>query len=149
MRARGLWIVAIVVGVGVMFPQFAQSPLQDQLLEEVKGLRADVRKTSGVNLQAQVLVGRLQVQQDRVAEAQRRLYAVQGQLGVNAQLRQHTEGQINRTNPQFKDQLTQLEQEIERLKTQEAEARWELSTEQAAWTDLSTRLENLDSTIPK
>jgi hypothetical protein len=45
--------------------------------------------------------------------------------------------------------LTQLEQEIERLKTQEAEARWELSTEQAAWTDLSTRLENLDSTIPK
>ena len=72
--------LAIIVA-GVVSGQAQRSPATlDDLLAELRRLRTDLNASVGTNTRAQVIVGRLGVQEQRITSASRELVEVQNQL---------------------------------------------------------------------
>jgi len=165
---------AIRIGVfaclgGVVFAQGMRAPLeahQDALLLEVRALRAEVHQIMSAGIRTQLLVARLQLQEQRVltaarqlAEAQSALAALQGRIaGERLRVRQLEEAAARATGQgraAFQQALveagTQIEQQQSQefhLQTRERELQRTLSDEQARWTELNERLDALERALP-
>src|SRR5687767_6733801 len=59
----------------------------DELVVEVQALRAEMNQAAAASIRAQLLVGRLQMEDQRIAGVVRELDAVQADLAGNAQAR--------------------------------------------------------------
>src|SRR6188768_4184260 len=59
----------------------------DELVVEVQALRAEMNQAAAASIRAQLLVGRLQMEDQRIAGIVRELEAVQADLAANAQAR--------------------------------------------------------------
>ena len=88
--ARVIEIIG-VIGVtaaigGVIHAQATRAPVdasaQDALLTEIRGLRQDINRVMTTNVRAQLLVGRLQLQEQRVFTVGRQLLEVQNLLAT-------------------------------------------------------------------
>ena len=71
-------MVAIAAGQGA---RPAVSP-SDDLLAEVRALRAEINQVAGESIRAQLFVARLQLQEQRVNEVTRQLSDVQSRLAT-------------------------------------------------------------------
>ncbi len=139
----------------------------DQLLAEVQGLRSEFSHATGASIRAQLLVARLQLQEQRIANIARQISEIQTalssmeqeQAGAVANLRAMQDGR-NRLSPEQQDALERqieqvsagLEQNEKRrqeLRAQGTELENVLTDEQARWTEFNGRLDELELSLPR
>ena len=92
-------------------PSPSPDPMQE-LLTEIRGLRAEIRRASDASIRAQLLVARLQLQEQRINSLSRQLVDAQRQLSDNARGREAMAGPMAMFT---KDQGTQSDEEKEGL----------------------------------
>jgi len=163
-------IVSLLAGLGgVLLAEGTRTPdisAQDALLAELRALRAEVTQAASASIRTQLLVARLQLQEQRVftvarqlVDAQDRLAAIQIRItGERARVRQ-LEDAASRAAGQGQLAIqqaileagTQIEQqhgqELE-FRARETELRKAVEDAQARWTDFSDRLDALERSLP-
>jgi tetrahydromethanopterin S-methyltransferase subunit G len=162
--------ILLVVGVGSWFvPVRAQAMRSDDvlpaLLTEVRGLRAAMEQMASGSTQAQLLVGRLQLQEGRVTSMIRRLDGVHDSLAtVRGEYEQLRATRAVRERelpggmpPEEKESLLAVltAQEVaakagvERLSAEEAQLAADIAVEQQRWTAINQRLDELERSLTK
>ena len=117
--------------------QFRQGPATlDEVVAELRGIRADLAETSSASVRAQLLLARLQLQEQRIYGLMRQIGEVQNQT---AAARQEARGA----------ERERMQQLIQELSNREAELSHQLSVEQARWSEFSDRLDTLERALPR
>jgi hypothetical protein len=138
------------------------------LLAEVKGLRAAMEQMAGAGPRVQLSVGRLQLQEGRIAGMIRRLDTVRDNLGnarlVLDQLKGTQKMMAGGEEPQergdskeglgpilegFKKQVAAAQANVNRLAAEEQQLTQDLTAEQARWIDINQRLDELERALAK
>ena len=137
----------------------------DELVVEVQALRAEMNQAAAASIRAQLLVGRLQMEDQRISGVVRELEAVQADLAAHAQtrveaatrLRTMEEAVLGATNDVREEATRQLTaaraaaQQVDRrqqtLKRRESALAKELEADQARWQDINERLENFEQSM--
>ena len=169
LTSRAVWMLglgALVLG-GVASGQ-SQRPdaTLDELVVEVQALRAEMNQAAAASIRAQLLVGRLQMEDQRIAAVLRDLEGVQAELAAVAQGRAESAGRLksledavlgatNDVREDAEKQLTatragvqQIDRRQQALKRRENGLAKELQEAQARWQDINARLENFEQAIP-
>ena len=161
--ALGVVLVAVLsVRSGAAQPPPPAST--DALLAEIKGLRADLNQRLDANIRAQLLVARLQVQEQRITTLSRQLTDVQQQLQNNERARAPLEAQLkmfeaapgtDAEKKEFNFLLTTLSSQLEVITKADAELKQQqgylsglIAEEQSRWTTFNARLEELERLLP-
>ncbi len=133
----------------------------DELLAEVRALRADVNNAARSQMRAQLLGMRLQLQEQRIGVVSRQLTEVQERLRANQQAQTTLAAQLKAfpfMNVEEKDDaegigqifaplkghVAELERTDQRLKIEEADLQRLLAVEQARWTGFNAQIEELE-----
>jgi hypothetical protein len=166
--------ILAVVAVGSWFaPARAQSARTDDvlpaLLTEVKGLRAAMEQMASGSTQAQLLVGRLQLQEGRVTSMIRRLDTVRDNLGgarsqyeqLAGSIKMLQQGDEPGTKPGekpeelngilsgLKSQVAAAKANVDRLAGEEIQLTADIAGEQQRWIAINQRLDELERTLAK
>lgn len=136
----------------------------DQLLVEVRQLRGEIKQAADSSLRAQLLVARLQLQEQRVNSLTRQMLDVQDRLtavrqqqdGVRQRLAATEEGQAllapaDRSDDQsraLRMQIDQLQARVDDLRSQETTLSGQIATGQARWTEFNERLDAIERSLP-
>jgi chromosome segregation ATPase len=138
-----------------------------QILEEMRGLRADLRQTAAVGSRTQVLLARIQLQEQRILHLdQERTAVVTKRMELERALASAVEAQkrfeetlarnlapreetanIQAMVLQARRQVDQLTQERSQLVAQENDYLNTLSAEQGRWTDFNAQLDALERAL--
>jgi hypothetical protein len=169
------WMVATVAFVGIagvtsaQAPRTGPAPADDPLLREVRALRSDLNTAMSANIRAQFLVGRLQLQEQRMntlaaqlAEVRRSLATEDAERGELADRLTHGQemldaGQLPPDQQRdFEGQIRALTHELSRanprrdeLQAQETEISGQLVSEQGRWIDFNNRLDAIERSLPE
>jgi len=165
---RAAWIVGLgaLALAGVASGQ-AQRPdaTLDELVVEVQALRAEMNQAAAASIRAQLLVGRLQMEDQRIAGVVRELEGVQADLAANAQARAEAatrqraleDAVLTATNDVREEALRQLaaaravaqqnDHRQQALKRRESSLAKELQEDQGRWTEINSRLENFEQSL--
>ena len=161
-----LVVVGLIGVAAVVAGQSARSATSppDDLLAEVRRLRADLNQAAGTSVRTQLLVARLQMQEQRVnatarqlADVQDRLASVQqGQAAMIERLSVSEDSQQrlppeDRSDDQIralKLQIDQVQKREQVLRAQEATLSGTLAAEQARWNEFNARLDALERSLP-
>ena len=139
------------------------------LLIEVRGLRVATEQMASTAPRIQLILGRLQLQEQRIMNQGRRLDTVraglaQAQKELDAmadQIRGMSESihtgapdletvRARETELKFlKGQLTSRSTEVQRLQAEEAQLVQEITAEQTRWTDFNQRLDELEGLLQR
>lgn len=143
-------------------PQTAVAPTRqasiDDLVAEVRGLRADILRMADSSLRAQLLVARLQVQEQRIAGIAKQLADTEEQIakldGARNPFIEKMLKDMDSDKPQDPDEtafFTGLKAQLEKvqngdpvLKERQAALSKLLSEEQARWVAFNAQLEELE-----
>lgn len=138
----------------------------DELVVEVQALRAEMNQAAAASIRAQLLVGRLQMEDQRISGVVREIEALQADLAVNAQLRDAAAARIKTlettltsAGPDARDEVDtllaeakaaahQAERRQQTLERRDAGLSKELQEDQARWRELNERLQNFEQSIP-
>ena len=141
--------------------QEAQSVLP-ALLAEVRALRSAIEDMASAAARAQLALGRLQIQEQRVDRLLRRLDTVRSALsgaertvleGRQALTRLESHAQttgadqrleLERERAALKLALAQSLAEVQRLEAEEADLQAQIGTEQQRWTDINRHMEEME-----
>jgi hypothetical protein len=157
-------------GAGLWAAQPSDRPTIDasmsQLVSEMRELREAVERSSLVTAQAQLLLGRVQLQEARLATLGRQAQDAREQLAQAERAQGDLEYEFKRFSAvesaqrpgeeqeQYKERLDQLKQQVrqaqvhaQRLRNAEAAASSALAEEQSRWVDFNGRLEALERTL--
>jgi lipopolysaccharide biosynthesis regulator YciM len=169
-RSLGILSAAIVIAAGASSwrPASAQAVRTDDvlpaLLVEVKGLRAAMEQMASSNARAQVLIGRLQLQEGRIAGMVRRLDTVRDELAGARRQYEQLAGSVKflsekspsepNAEPEgvldgLKSQVKSSKANVERLAAEEAQITNDVAAEQARWIDINQRLDELERSLGK
>ena len=156
-------IVAVVAGQSARPPSSTTRASLDDLLVEVRELRAEINQAAGTSVRTQVLVARLQLQEQRVnavvqqlTSVQNRLVSVQqGQTAMRERLSatEETQGRLppeDRSDYQVQALKLQLEQGQNReqeLQAQESALSNAVAAERSRWMDFSNQLDALERSL--
>jgi hypothetical protein len=160
-----LGFVANASGQGGQPPAPAKSQM-DELIAEVRAIRADLDRASAASLRGQLLGMRLQLQEQRITTLARQLSEVQQRLRDNAQTRAALQGPMKMFAAGFKDEppnperdekdgmkmmLGQLKQQLAALDKADAELKVEesslmaqLQDEQNRWMTFNGQIEEME-----
>jgi hypothetical protein len=162
-------LVALVI-VGVASGQGQRSPATlDDLLREIQGLRGDLNESLRSSTRSQLTIGRVQVQEQRIATFKGDLTNTQFQLRVATQDRERTETvatsvedairsgnltterarQLEKELADVKDRLYREQRTENELRNREAELVSTLAIEQGRWTDFNSRLDDLERALSR
>jgi hypothetical protein len=166
--SRGLLIgvfacacVAAVAGQVRQPPASAGTP-DEQLLAEVRALRAEIAEAANAAMRAQLLAMRLQLQEQRIGVIVRQLSDVQERVRSNDRAKDALAAQMKmfegmaKTESQEKSdefspmleplraQLAILETSDQSLKAEEASISGMLAQEQARWSNFNAQVEELE-----
>jgi hypothetical protein len=166
----GTAIGGMVLLVAAASAQSQRSPATlDDLLTEVRRLRGDLARSSTSGIRAQVVVGRAQLQEQRVAALRSELAQLQFQLRLATQQRERTDTVARdveegiRSGNLAADRVRQLERELADMKDRllieqrlESELRYKegelanmLAGEQNRWLDFNARLDDLERALTR
>jgi chromosome segregation ATPase len=162
-------IALLIVGAASVSGQ-AQRPTatMDDLLVEVRALRADLTQMAGVSGRMQVLLVRLSLQEQRIATLGQQLAEARRDLAKATQERQDTEAGLAQTEEtirrgvvpaarqkdvdymaaDMRNLLTQREDRERQLRSMEIEIEGLLTTEQGRWSDFNGRIDELERALP-
>ena len=138
-----------------------------ELLAEVRGLRQDMERAATVGARIQLLVARVQLQEQRIAELSRRLMAVrdemstldtqavalQGQVAMfektfeNKDAPAESRNQFDEMLKGFKGQLATFEKRRLDLANEESLLMQQVATDQGRWSDFNSQLDDLERTL--
>jgi hypothetical protein len=140
----------------------------DELLAEVRALRAELNNAARSGMRAQLLGMRLQLQEQRIGVLSRQLAEVQERLRANGQARATLASQLkmfpwfdpaeqgaktrNKDEEEgfamilapFKAHVAELDQTDQRLKVEEADLQRLLAAEQSRWSAFNAQIEELE-----
>ena len=158
----GAGIIALVAGVAGQ-----NTSSSDPLLAEVRALRTELNQAAGTSIRTQLLVARLQLQEQRITVIAKQLADVHvmctsndaGVSQMSARLKQLDEASRNPSTPA--DARQQTEREVEAMKgpaammrqrsaelnAQESQLSGQLASEQSRWTDFNSRLDDIEREI--
>ena len=165
----GFLFVAALLGGIALSAQSAQPARasSDELLTEIRGLRADINKVMASSVKAQLLVGRLQLQEQRInainaqiarlttqivtreADAARqsadaeRWKKMMSDLGVPEEQRKQLAAMMTMSLTQVAAEQTATDQ----LKAQIIELSSQLQQEEARWTFFNDGLDQIDAAL--
>jgi hypothetical protein len=156
-------IAAAIVGAQSTGANPASTASSDQIVAEVQGLRADLQRTSAASLQAQILIGRLQVEEQRLnalssqlSEVRRAVLAQKAATAKPSEAVKSTEHLIAIGNSNLEATLVDaraalalIQAEEQRLVTEEASLITQLNVERQRWIEFNTRLDELERGMPK
>jgi chromosome segregation ATPase len=169
LTAAALVVAAIAAGASWR-PVAAQATRNDDvlpaLLTEVKGLRAAMEQMAAGSTQAQVLIGRLQLQESRVNGMIRRLDTVRDtlatarreydqmrgamqMLGKDASPNDAAEKDKEGLLAGFNAQVAAAKGNVDRLTAEELQLTADIATEQQRWVAINQRLDELERTLAK
>ena len=167
-RRFGIALSAALMAAWFAVDSFGQSQqaapdVANQMLTELKGLRADINRFTAIGARTQVMSVRLQLQEQRLARVSAELSSIRTQretfeasLEANARAVAETESRIRdsrdateiaalqRLLPDLKGQSADMETQIQLVRAREEEAKTELAYVQGGWNDLSNRLDELE-----
>jgi chromosome segregation ATPase len=176
---RHIWRVVVVIGgIGLVAvlrasaaPQAAAAgaDVQAALLTEVRALRLAIEQMATVAPRVQLAMGRLQLQEQRVATLVRRQQelhssvtgtesSIDEQRRMLVQLEQTTQDASRPAQERtaadeqakaMRAQMASMETSIQQLRADEASVAQELAGEQARWNDINQRLEELDRALAR
>jgi len=163
-------ILALTIGSWFV-PARAQTRSEDvlpALLVEVKGLRAAMEQLASVNAQSQLLIGRLQLQEGRINATVRRLDTVRDALrNARGDLEEAQAMLKALENPDKKPEglaaiatmfmkpedaqrsVASKQAAVARLEQEELQLNQQIAVDQASWTEISRRLEELERSLAK
>jgi hypothetical protein len=168
---RKVMMVGVLVGVGgFLFAEGSQPRVEgstaDALLAEVRALRAEVTQVTSAGIRTQVLVARLQLQEQRVLNAARQLAEAQKnsqqsraesteseQGSGNSRTRRREqwargERYTSRRSPRRELRSNSSKARKSSCRTREKELLRAVSDEQFRWTELIDRLDALERGLP-
>jgi uncharacterized coiled-coil DUF342 family protein len=139
----------------------------DPLLAEVKALRAELNQAAGTSIRTQLLVARLQLQEQRINTVAKQLTDVQAQrtgndFGVTqmtARIKQLEEASrdgsmsadarkgMEQEAQGLKGPMNQMRQRSQELSAQESTLSGQLANEQSRWMDFNSRLDEIEREI--
>jgi chromosome segregation ATPase len=140
----------------------------DQLLSEVRGLRAEVTQAAGASMRMQLLLARLSLQEQRIAALNRQSLELQRQLtnlsrdrGTNTDHLQRLttalestaipaseRSQVDFEVSFLKTRIAEQEEEEQRLQAQAYDVANVIAAEQGRWLDFNSRLDELERSLP-
>jgi chromosome segregation ATPase len=141
-----------------------------ELLVEVRGLRVAMERAATVGARIQLLVARVQMQEQRIAEATRRASAIRDDLSaVDMQIAQlsvmvkqfesapdggrlspEDQRQVESMIEIQKQQVAAAEKRRQELVTEDALLSQQIATDQSRWSDVNAQLDELErSLIPR
>jgi hypothetical protein len=156
-----LGVAVVVSGQAGPLPAPGRTPM-DELLIEVRAIRADLDRAAAVSLRGQLLGMRLQLQEQRLAAISRQLSDVQERLRANQGARTSLAGtlsmfagnkdqaspeerqQMNMMFAPLKQQLAALDKADVDLKAEESALIGQLHEEQNRWTAFNGQVEELE-----
>lgn len=162
--------VVLIAGSSLWTRTAAQAPRTDDvlpaLLVEVRGLRAAMEQMAGAGPRVQLFVGRLQLQEGRIAGMIRRLDTVRDALTKARQEAEQVKGAMKMFNMEAADSpekkedipfllgnmkagLAAAEANVTRLAAEEAQLASDVATEQARWIEINRRLDELEKELGK
>jgi len=170
--ARRTFVLAgvfAVAFVAVLMAQNAAAPSQrtqmDELLAEVRAIRADLDRAAAASTRGQLLGMRLQLQEQRITSLSRQLSEVQDRLRGNAQTRAaigpfikmmmeqsdkdpaaNKSDEAKTFNP-FRGQMEALEKNDVDLRAEEANLLNQLQSEQSRWLGFNAQIEELERAL--
>src|SRR2546422_6735541 len=160
MRTKVVVLVGVLIAVGVAIAsgQAQRSPATlDEVVNEIRGIRADLKMSTAATTQVQLLTVRLQLQEQRLAVLSNQRNDVMARLAIETQLRADKQAQVQR----FEEMKTRNEDlgipraEIEgaaaasrreltlhrdaeqQLRAQETQLSTEIAGEQNRWQDFN------------
>jgi chromosome segregation ATPase len=154
--------VAAVVGAQ---PERKAATLDD-LLTEMRGLRADLAQTAGANMRMQLLTARLSLQEQRIAVLANQRADLLAQLAAAARERVEIEMRVKRLQGSMQDVGPQMRAEVEaalkgdaqrlsesakaeqQLRVQQTDLDAMIASEQGRWQDFNGRLDDLERSLP-
>lgn len=138
----------------------------DELVVEVQALRTEMNQAAATSIRAQLLVGRLQMEDQRIAGVVHELESVQGELFAAAQSSSDaaervraledalisTSGgareDVGRELEAVKAATQQADRRLQILKRRESALAKELEEDQTRWAEINSRLESVEQAIP-
>jgi chromosome segregation ATPase len=138
-----------------------------ELLVEVRGLRAAMERAATVGARIQLLVARVQMQEQRITELSRRAVTVREELSrIDAGIAQHSavmkqferSGGSPRANPDEqreiegmiemqKQQIAITEKRRQELLSEEALLSQQIGADQSRWSDVNNQLDELERSL--
>jgi hypothetical protein len=163
----GFILTVFTWGLSAQVPRAGAPTTDSALVVEIRGLRADLNQALGANIRAQLLVGRLQLQEQRInvlsgqlADARRALVEVEaGQLRPSTEVKSLEEALRDGSLPagaerdvpimisRLKAQLAQAQREEQRLRAQETELAAQVDAESSRWSFFNERLDEIERTL--
>jgi len=143
-------------------PPAAAPATTDDLLNELRALRTELRESSAASLRAQLLVARLQLQEQRINTVWRQLSEVEDKLQANEKNRAGPEqilkmmGLDPAAEPpkemasiveMFKNQMASGEKADSDLKLRQMELMQLMTQEQHRWNAFNAQLETLEKSL--
>jgi chromosome segregation ATPase len=163
--AAAIGLVTIAAGQGATTqPSSAANP--DALLAEVRAIRADLANAASASIRTQLLVARLQLQEQRINTVARQLSDVQSQLAgtnlapITARMRQletmlrgslsqEERASAEQEMAELKVSMEDAQRRADGLQNQEATLSNAFSAEQSRWLELSERLDQIERDIAR
>ena len=162
---RYLFVAALLVGLASVASAQGAAPSKpatlDDVVAELQALRADMLKMQEASVRAQLLVARLQVQEQRIAGLARDLAQTDEQIrGLEGARNPFTEMMLKELSKEpakpeeqpfaaaFKAQLEKLQTGDSELKQRQTSLGQLLAEEQARWTAFNAQLEALERDLP-
>jgi chromosome segregation ATPase len=171
-------VVVTLAGAWLQARQAAPPPSDDAvlaaLLTEVRGLRVAMEQMASAGPRVQLFASRLQLQETRINNMTRRLEGVRDNLDAaqrelareqerqremesavaenrasNAESARELAKQADLMLPQIKRALVSQKQIVDRLAAEEAQLTQDISTEQGRWTEINSRLDELERLLTK
>ena len=153
-------VIALVAGTAGQTTS-SNDPL---LLAEVRALRADLAQAAGTSIRTQLLVARLQLQEQRITSVAKQLEETRVQLAsmpggvlqIEQELQQLDEQSrdpnapaerrrdIERAVPETKARLADMQRQIAALTDRESTLAATLAGEQSRWVDFNSRLDEIE-----
>lgn len=156
-------LIFVGLSAGVLLAQTAPQAPQDPVVAEIRALRADLNQRLEATMRMQLLVARLQLQEQRTSTVVGQLRDVEARLRENDSARQQAAAALKmlgmenvteaekKDNPFFKmfsggtEKLDATEAE---LKQQQGELMRQLSAEQSRWSAFNAQLDQLEKLFP-
>jgi hypothetical protein len=168
MRTKLIALALIAIGAAAAYGQAQRQPATlDDLLVEIRALRAELRQTTRATAQMQLLTARVQLQEQRLAVLSNQRNDVSTRLALATRLRSEAERQ-NQVFEENKDRNQEIgisRQELEaqqrffkanfdqqrdaerQLRVQDSQLAAEIADEQNRWQDFNSRLDELERSL--
>jgi len=158
--------VLVIAAAGSAQSQRAGATLDD-VVSELRGMRADLRQTTRVSSQMQLLTARLQLQEQRITTLANQRADVVAKLTVESQARAEAESRIQKfdemktrnqdlgiSREELEGTLKAFQQQFDlhrglemQYRAQESQLSAEMANEQNRWQDFNARLDELERSL--